>query len=85
MIMTIMGTNFTYFFKLLLLFFPDLLPLRDEEDQHDEDFLKHHDEDVEDTLAQPRCALHWLSYTKRETDYCQKICLGIQICSTDRY
>ena len=64
--------------------FPDLLPLWDEENQHDKDFLKHHDEDVEDTLAQPRCALYWLSYTihtpKRETD-----CLGIQILSTDQF
>lgn len=45
----------------------NLLPLWDEEDKHDEDFLKHHDEDVEDTLAQPRCALHWLSYTHTNT------------------
>lgn len=44
-------------------FCSDLFPLGNEEDQHDEDFLKDHDEDVEDTLAQPRCALHWLSYT----------------------
>lgn len=40
----------------------DRFPLRDEQDKHDKDFLKHHDEDIEDTLAQPRCALHGLSY-----------------------
>lgn len=52
--------------------FSDLFPLRDEQNQHDENFLKHHDEDVQDTLAQPGCALHWLSCTnihiRRETD-----------------
>lgn len=47
----------------LKLSFSDLLPLWDEEDEHDQNFLKHHDEDVEDTLAQPRCALDWFSYT----------------------
>lgn len=47
--------------------FTDLLPLGDEEDQHDEDFLKHHDENVEDTLTQPCCALHRLSYTHTHT------------------
>lgn len=49
-------------------FFSDLFPLGDEEDQHDKDFLKDHDEDVEDTLSQPRCALHWLSYTHRKQE-----------------
>lgn len=73
--MTLMGANFTCYFSNRYSFFSDLLPLGDEEDQHDEDFLKHHDEDVEDTLAQPRCALHWLSYTERERQITvKKIC-----------
>lgn len=88
-IMTLMGTNFTCYLFKCVLFFSNLLPLWDEENQHDKDFLKHHDEDVEDTLAQPCCALHWLSYTNthtvRETNLCEKTCLGIQMCSTDRY
>lgn len=56
--------------NILLLSFSnsDLLPLRDEENQHDKDFLKHHDEDVEDTLAQPCCALHRLPYTHTHTE-----------------
>lgn len=56
--MALNSPNFTYY---LLNNFYDLLPLGDEENQHDKDFLKHHDEDVEDTLAQPRCTLNWLS------------------------
>lgn len=56
--MALNSPNFTYY---LLNHFSDLLPLGDEENQHDKDFLKHHDEDVEDTLAQPRCTLNWLS------------------------
>ncbi len=36
----------------------DLLPLWEEEDQHDHDLLKHHDEDVESTLTHPGTALN---------------------------
>lgn len=49
-------------------YFSYIFPLRDEKDQHDENFLKHHDEDVEDALAQPCCALHWLSCAQQETN-----------------
>lgn len=40
----------------------DLLPLWDEEDQHDHDLLKHHDEDVESALTCPGAALNRLAY-----------------------
>lgn len=54
-------TNRYCFYRLSFQIITDLFPLGNEEDEHYKDFLKHHDKDVEDTLAQPRCALHRLS------------------------
>ena len=59
---------------IFIVLLANLLPLGDEEDQDDEDLLKHHDEDVESTLTCPRSALHRLPCGHRQQGKAQFIC-----------
>lgn len=72
------GQQFQLLSFQMVALFSYLFPLEHKENHHDNDFLKHHNDDVEDTLAQPCCALNWLSCinthtnTQEETEFCEK-------------